>query len=114
MVYSPGIHFSREKYIRGKFNFEKKLEDLQKILNSWKRRKLTLLGIINFVKSLGLIELIYNASALSLSEEFAIKNGKKISTILFGKVNLIKFKKLHESKGLIMAPIQLGKSFQIQ
>ena len=60
-------------------NFEKKLEDLQKIINSWTRRKLTLLGRINIAKSLGLSKLIYNASVLSLPEEFA----KKVDKIVF-------------------------------
>ena len=32
-VYSLGIHFTKEKRITDALNFEKKLEDLQKILN---------------------------------------------------------------------------------
>ena len=43
LAFSLGIHFSREKHISDKLNFEKKLEDLHKILHSRKRRKLTLL-----------------------------------------------------------------------
>ena len=58
--------------------FDKKLDDLEKILNSWKRRKLTLLGKFNIVKSLGLSKLIYNASVLSLPENF----GKKVDNII--------------------------------
>ena len=92
-VYSLGIHFTKEKRISDALNFEKKLEDLQKILNSWKRRKLTLLGRINIAKSLGLSKLIYNASVLSLPEEFA----KKVDKIVFdfvweGKPHKIKKK----------------------
>ena len=59
-------------------NFDKKLKDLEKILNSWKRRKLTLLGKINIVKSLGLSELIYNALVLSLPENFSKRVDKTI------------------------------------
>ena len=61
-------------------NFETKLEDLQKILNSWKRRKVTLLGgKINVVKSLGLSKLIYNASTLLVPEAFS----KQVDKVAF-------------------------------
>ena len=40
-VYALGIHFSNDKSKRETLNFDKKLDDLEKILNSWKRRKLT-------------------------------------------------------------------------
>ena len=49
-VYALGIHFTNDSTTSDKLNFEKKLEDLQRIHNSWKRRKLTLLGKINIVK----------------------------------------------------------------
>jgi len=74
-------------------NFEKKLEDLQKILNSWKRRKLTLLGRINIAKSLGLSKLIYNATVLSLPEEFAKKVDKMVFDLVWeGKPHKMKKK----------------------
>ena len=38
--------------------------------NNWKRRKLTLLGKVNIVKSLGLSKLIYNASVLPVPKHF--------------------------------------------
>ena len=49
-VCALGIHFTNDSTTSDKLNFEKKLEDLQRIHNSWKRRKLTLLGKINIVK----------------------------------------------------------------
>jgi len=52
-----GIHFSNNRSKCESLNFDNKLEDLENILNSWKRRKLTLLGKINIVKSLGLSKL---------------------------------------------------------
>ena len=51
---------------------------MEKILNSLKRRKLTLVGKINIVKSLGLSKLIYNASVLSLPENFSKRVDKVI------------------------------------
>ena len=62
-VFALRIHFSNSK-VSGKLNFYEKLDVLKKTLNNWKRRKLTLLGKINIVKSVGLSKLIYNASIL--------------------------------------------------
>ena len=77
-VYALGIHFPNDISKCESLNFDKKLEDLEKILNFWKRRKLTLLGIINMVKSLGLSKLIYNASVLSLPGNFSKRVDKTI------------------------------------
>ena len=54
-----------------KLKFEEKINNLEKTLNGWKRRKLTLLGRIYIVKTLGLSKLIYNASVLSIPKHFA-------------------------------------------
>jgi len=77
-VYALGIHFSNDRSKCESLNFDKKLEDLEKIFNSWKRWKLTLLGKINIAKSLGLSKLIYNASVLSLPENFSKRVDKTI------------------------------------
>jgi len=51
-------------------NFAEKIRNLEKTLNSWKRRNLTLYGKINIVKTFGLSKLIYNASVLVIPENF--------------------------------------------
>jgi len=61
-VYALGIHLSNSQKVSDKLNFYEKLDVLEKTLNNWKRQKLTLLGKINIVKSVGLSKLIYNAS----------------------------------------------------
>ena len=63
-AYALGNHFAKDISTSDKLNFKKELEDLERTLNSWKRRKLTLLGKINIVKSLGLSKLTYNALVL--------------------------------------------------
>ena len=55
-VFVLGVHFSNCKRTCDKLN--------------WKRRKLTLLGKINIVKSLGLSKLIFIASVLPVPEKF--------------------------------------------
>jgi len=88
-VYALGIDFSNKKHIKDALNLDKKLEHLQNVINSWKRRKLTLLGKINIVKSLGLSKLIYNASV----PENVSKQVEKITLTLFGRANPIKLEK---------------------
>ena len=65
-----GVHFSNRKRTCDKLNFYDKLDALENTLNNWKRRKLTLLGKINVVKSLGLSKLIFIASVLPVPEKF--------------------------------------------
>ena len=74
-----GIYFSYNTEHANKLNFEEKINNLEKTLNGWKRRKLTLLGRINIAKTLGLSKLIYNASVLSIPKHFA----KEINKISF-------------------------------
>ena len=72
-IQALGIYFSYDQALSDKLNFEHKLNELQNTLNSWKRRKLTLLGKINIIKTLGLSKLIFNASVLPLPDGFAKK-----------------------------------------
>ena len=78
-IYVLGIHFSYNLNLCSYRNFESKLNELEKLLNSWKRRKLTFLGKINIVKYLGLSKLIFNASVLLIPEDFA----KRVDAVTF-------------------------------
>ena len=69
-VFVYGVHFSNCKRTSDKLNFYDKLDALENTLNNWKRRKLTLLGKIDIVKSLGLSKLIFIASVLPVPEKF--------------------------------------------
>ena len=78
-IQALGIYFSYDQALSDKLNFEHKLNELQNTLNSWKRRKLTLLGKVNIIKTLGLSKLVFNASVLPLPDGFA----KKVDAITF-------------------------------
>ena len=69
-VCALGIHFSYDLKQANTLNFEEKVCSLEKTLNNWKKRKLTLIGKINIVKTLGLSKLIYCSSLLTLSQIF--------------------------------------------
>ena len=53
-----GIFLSYDSNKANELNFVEKIRNLEKMLNSWKRRNLTLYGKVNIVKSLGLSKLI--------------------------------------------------------
>ena len=74
-----GVHFSYYTEHANKLNFEEKILSLEKTLNCWRRRNLTLLGRINIVKTLGLSKLIYNTSVLTIPEHFV----KEINKLTF-------------------------------
>ena len=78
-IYALGIHFSYNLNLCNYWNFESKLSELEKLPNSWKRRKLMLLGKINIVKSLGLSKLIFKALVLPIPEDFA----KRVDAVTF-------------------------------
>ena len=92
-VYALGIHFSNDADLVYNLNFYMKLENLEKVLNSWKRRKLTLYGKINIIKTLGLSKLTFSASVLPIPENFA------------DEVNKLTFKFLWDAK-----PAKIKKS----
>ena len=74
-----GVFFSYDSNKSNELNFAEKIRTLEKTLNIWKRRNLTLYGKINIVKTLGLSKLIYNTSVLVIPE----KGIKEIETLTF-------------------------------
>ena len=62
------MYFSYDFERAKKLNVEDKIATLEKTLNSWKRRKLTLTGKIHIVKTSGLSKRIYSASVLAMSK----------------------------------------------
>ena len=57
----------------------KKIPNLEKTLNTWQRRNLTLYGKINIVKTLGISKLIYSASVLPVPDHYI----QEISKLIF-------------------------------
>ena len=72
-----GIFFSYDQNKTNELNFAEKIRNLEKTLNSWKKRNLTLYGKISIVKTFGLSKLTYNASVLVIPEHF-IKETEKL------------------------------------
>ena len=51
-------------------NFSEKILNLEKTLNTWQRRNLTLYGKINIIKTLGISKLIYSALVLPVPDHY--------------------------------------------
>lgn len=69
-ILSLGVFFSHNQTDADELNFGAKIRDLENSLHTWKRRKLTLYGKINIVKTLGLSKLIFNASVLYIPHHY--------------------------------------------
>ena len=100
-VLALGVHFSYDSERAKKLNLEDKIAILEKTLNNWKRRKLTLIGKIHIVKTLGLSKLIYSASVLAMSKHTVERINKIIFNFLWdGKPAKIKKKLLLPKKSM--------------
>jgi len=80
-IYALGVHFSYDRVLANKLNFEEKVYTLKQTLHSWKRRNLTLIGRINIVKTLGLAKLVYSTSLLTISKPLIDSINKIINKI---------------------------------
>ena len=78
-ILSLGVFFSHNQTDADELNFNNKMRDLEKALQMWQRRKLTLYGNINIVKTLGLSKLIFDASVLHIPHHYI----EKINKIMF-------------------------------
>ena len=68
-----GVYFGYEKNKYMKLNAEKQLLKSVKILNMWKKWKLTMIGKVTVMKSLIIPNIIYIASVLDIDNETIIK-----------------------------------------
>ena len=64
-------------------NFGEKIFNLEKTLNTWQRRNLTLSGKINIVKTIGISKLICSASALPVPDHYFQERDKLIFNFIW-------------------------------
>ena len=94
-ILSLGVFFSHNQTDADELNFGAKIRDLENSLHTWKRRKLTLYGKINIVKTLGLSKLIFNASVLYIPHHYIEQINKITFNFIWdGKTAKIKRKTL--------------------
>ena len=85
------VFFSHNQKSANRLNFSEKILNLEKTLNTWQRRNLTLYGRINIVKTIGLSKLIYSASVLPVPDHYVQEINKLIFNFIWaGKPPKIK------------------------
>jgi hypothetical protein len=68
-----GIYFGHNKAECKKLNIEKQLLKSEKIINSWKKRNIAMVGRIMIVKSLIIPNITYVASVTNIDKEYVSK-----------------------------------------
>ena len=63
-VKSLGVYFGKDKKQVEDLNWKPKLVKLEHILNRWKVRTLTYYGKITIIKTVGISQILYNASCI--------------------------------------------------
>ena len=85
-----GIYIGTDKIKCEKLNWENKLEDFDKLLNNWKKRKLTLFGKVQIINALAISKLIYIFSCLPVNDKIIKQVQKKIYDFIWNKRDRIK------------------------
>ena len=78
-----GIYVVYDENGNKQMNFNLKLRKLQTNLGMWKARDLTLFGRVLIIKSLGLSQLVYSASNLSVPKEITLIIKTKLFNFLW-------------------------------
>ena len=83
-VKSLGIHFGKDKKLVEDLNWKPKLEKLEKTLNRWKARKLTYYGRISIIKTIGISQILYNASCINVPDYVIKEVNRTLYKFLWG------------------------------
>ncbi|XP_033763758.1 uncharacterized protein LOC117344963 [Pecten maximus] len=91
IIKALGVHFCLNHKKMLEMNWNEKIEKMKKIINNWKRRKLTMIGRVQIVKSLLLPQLTFLMSMLHIDQN-TIKQVEKIiyNYIWEGKTEKVK------------------------
>ena len=118
-IKSLGIYFSANTQESLQLNWNKLIEDIQNLLNSWKRRKLTLFGKITVLKTLAMSKCNYLLQCITVTNEIIAKIESLFFKFLWNdKPDKLKRKQLiqnYEKGGLRMIDIKTQlQTFQIK
>ena len=85
-----GLYIGHNKIKCYELNWDSKIRKMEREINHWKMRKLTLFGKILVLKSLAISKLIYNFSLLDIKDDTVKKLNKKIYDFVWHKRDRIK------------------------
>ena len=105
-----GIYVSYDENGNKQMNFNLKLQKLQTNLDMWRARDLTLFGRVLIIKSLGLSQLVYSASNLTVPQEITPIIKTKLFNFLWkNKRDKIKRARLYQERekgGISMTDVE--------
>ncbi|MCP3888847.1 MAG: hypothetical protein GY702_08215 [Desulfobulbaceae bacterium] len=78
-----GIHFSYDETEMFNVNYNEQLKKMEKTLNLWKMRDLSLMGRIMITKSVALSKFIYLGSIIGITDDIADKIEKQIYSFIW-------------------------------
>ena len=85
-----GIYIGHDNDLCNQKNWHEKLDNIQSVLNQWKRRNLTMLGKIIVMKSLAISKITYSVTNTAEIDNFIQKLNKILYTYLWDKKERIK------------------------
>ena len=85
-----GIYIGHDKDQTYFLNWTKKLEDIETLLHSWKKRELTLFGKISVLKQLALPKILFSMSMLYTPDHIIKELNKIFFNFLWGKREFVK------------------------
>jgi hypothetical protein len=85
-----GIFIGNDEKLCYKHNWISKLEKLQKLLDSWRSRNLTLFGRVLIIKTFGIPQLLFSASLLHVPDGLIKKANKILYNFIWGARDKIK------------------------
>ena len=96
-----GIFVGHDKIACMKLNWTSKIEEMQKLLDCWRSRDLTLFGKITIIKCLALSKLVHSAQNTEYPEEIGKNITKMFFDFIWNKNDRIK-------RATVIAPIEKG------
>ena len=85
-----GIYIGFDQHECNRLNWYNKIDKIDLLLQSWKKRDLTLFGKVQVIKSLALGSLIYTASLCPYPNDVISKTEKILYTFIWGQTEKIK------------------------
>ena len=74
-----GVYFGYDTDLSNERNFEDKISKVNKIINMWKQRDLSLIGRIQIIKTFIISQFLYSISAINIPEKYI----KEIESIIY-------------------------------
>ena len=104
-----GIYIGYDYIAKKTLNWDDKIENIRKLLVSWKKRELTLFGKIVIIKQLAVPKILFSATLLAVPKGIIVELNAMFYEFIWGKIDKVKRNVLindYENGGLKMVDIE--------